>query len=226
MVHSKKVFDKVLLLNYDSSETAARAFCRVQEHYESSSSQFKGKVFTLREFREWYTDQYGQWSYYKDWQGFNVPCKMFRPFILGSFDPLLPEEQELVEMVRYLDPEYYVIATGPDADEDVIEHEIAHALYATDHEYRTNVERIFDEFHNDVFSKVYGDDPPSLTPLMDKLKSMGYNDSVIHDECHAYMAASQGWLRKQDLRLPWELASRLRSNLLRRIEREQDKASK
>ncbi len=211
-----KLFDKVVLLMYETSADAAKAFVRVQEHYECQDDDFRGKTFTLGEFREWYTDKTGQWSYYKDWQGFNVPCEKFAAFLNGSFDPLMQEEAELIELVRYLDPAFYIIGLGKDADADVLGHEVAHALYATDLKYRENVHRICAEYDAD---RQGIEDWKGTEALLAKLTAMGYGENVLFDECHAYLAASRDWLREQDgLDVPWELSSRLRSNLLRTLE--------
>lgn len=213
----------IVMLTYKSQDELARAFVRVQEFYESPA--FKGTVFTLGQFREWYAAKHGTWSYYKDWNGFNVPSKMFDLFIRGTFDPLSEEEQRLIKIVKYIGDGQYVIATHKNAPDDVREHELAHALYACDRQYRSNVERYFKEHTDSVIESIaqaeVGTRPyafKSLDRLEAKMRELGYADNVVRDECHAYMAASQQWLRDEDVEFPTELASYLRSNLLRSIE--------
>lgn len=214
-----KIFDKVLLLVYEKRSDVAKAFCRVQEHYECQDAEFRGQTFTLGEFREWYTDKFGQWTYFKDWSGFNVPADQFKKFIAGSFDPLTEHEAELVKIMRYVDPAYYVIATYAKAKEDVFLHETAHALYATDPHYRSRVNLIFAELDNEIYEAKKNEEKyTTLDPLVAKLKQMGYADNVIMDEVHAYLATDQEWLREENIDYPRETASRLRSNLLRIVE--------
>lgn len=209
-----KVKDKILLLKYKKKSDLARAFVRVQEHYESPV--FEGKIFTIGEFRRWYADKFGTWSYYKDWTGFNVPVAMFQQFINGTFDPLTKQEKALVKIVRYLDPSYYIIAVHTTAPEDVYLHEVAHALYATDLAYREKVDQYFREYEDE--RDLEDPQDPGLEPLLAKMRELGYNEKVIRDECHAYMAASSAWLNENEVLYPIHLASRLKSNLLRAIE--------
>lgn len=216
MPQIEKFRSSIVMLMYETQEELTRAFCRVQEHYESP--EYAGKVFTLGEYREWYARKNGSWTYFTDWDGFNVPTSAFELFIKGTFDPLTKEESELVEIVRYLGPGMYVIASYQGAPDDIREHELAHALYATDVPYRANVERYFKEHE-----QMMADDNPraqydALDGLIAKMRELGYNDKVIRDECHAYMAASQKWLREENITFPSELASYLRSNLLRSLE--------
>lgn len=205
------------MLVYKTQSELTRAFVRVQEHYESP--KFKDKIFTLGEYREWYAGEYGTWSYFSDWEGFNVPLKVFEKFIRGSFDPLMKEEQELIEIIRYIPDDYYVIATFEAAKADVREHELAHALYATDAPYRARVDELFKEQVVSQLTVMPGDAAAmSMEHLIAKMKELGYHEGVILDECHAYMAASQAWLREENVGFPSELASCLRSNLLRSLE--------
>lgn len=217
----------IVMLTYKTQNELARAFVRVQEFYESPA--FKGTIFTLGQFREWYAAKHGTWSYYKDWNGFNVPSKMFELFIRGTFDPLSKEEKALIKIVKYIGDGQYVIATHKDADNEVGEHELAHALYACDRQYRSNVDRYFKEHEDEVIESIRNDEaegsaaysgPTSLDKLIAKMNELGYNDTVVRDECHAYLAASTGWLRDEGVEYPMRLASNLRSNLLRSLERE------
>ncbi|OGZ16930.1 MAG: hypothetical protein A3H76_05890 [Candidatus Lloydbacteria bacterium RIFCSPLOWO2_02_FULL_54_12] len=60
-------------LSTRSRKLLAMTFVRMQEYYESGSPRFRGRIFTLGEFKDWYRKERGRWSYANDWSGFNVP---------------------------------------------------------------------------------------------------------------------------------------------------------
>ncbi|PIN90562.1 hypothetical protein COU60_01335 [Candidatus Pacearchaeota archaeon CG10_big_fil_rev_8_21_14_0_10_34_76] len=161
------------LLLYPDKRTLCETHLRPQEHYESP--KFRGKIFTLTEFVPWYkqdrnTDEF---TYYSDWNGFNVPSKSFEAFFDGRFDPLSDKEQALINFAKNLPRPFYLIATHkphPGAA-GVVRHELAHALWATNPGYMQEAERL-----------VKSSDPRGL---IDHLRSVGYDDSVIWDEVHA-----------------------------------------
>jgi hypothetical protein len=80
------------LLVFDNQYDLASTFLRFQEHYESP--EFAGKVFTLDEYKNWYINHSpraskdGVFTYYEDWNGFNIPSKILKPFYGGKFSPL------------------------------------------------------------------------------------------------------------------------------------------
>ena len=121
-----KITNDIIRVHYLEQEALTRAFCRLQESWESPNEDFKNRPFTLGEYRVWYTQEMGAWTYYTDWNGFNMPSDALKPFIEGLFDPLTVEEKELVDALRYREGFYYVIGTHDDddcsvadADEDV-----------------------------------------------------------------------------------------------------------
>ena len=59
-----RVRKDIFHLKFNSQQELAETFLRFQEHYESP--KYRGKVFTLGEFRKWYTDVHGSFSYYQD----------------------------------------------------------------------------------------------------------------------------------------------------------------
>ena len=78
-----EIIPNIFWFNFDTQEECAKTFCRFEEYYESPFWQ--GKIFTLDEYKEWYIKTYGQWSYYTDWSGFNIPDYAFKPFFDGKF---------------------------------------------------------------------------------------------------------------------------------------------
>lgn len=83
-IDKKKITDKINLLVFENQKELASTFVRFQEHYESP--EFAGKTFSLEEFKEWYIKnsekgrETGEFTYYEDWSGFNIPSYVMRPF--------------------------------------------------------------------------------------------------------------------------------------------------
>ena len=102
-----------------------------------SSPKFHDSIFTLEEYMDWYAaENKDTFSYYEDWTGYNVPSSAFRPFYKGEFDPLSEKEKQLLRLFRGLRGRFYVIAVF-DADRGhSLKHELAHALYFIDDEYK------------------------------------------------------------------------------------------
>ncbi len=186
----------VVHLVYKTQDDLARAFVRIEEHYESP--EFAGKIFTLGQFRKWYSETYGAWTYYEDWCGFNVPRRAFKAFVDGMFDPLTKREQAILDLVRYRQDDYYVIGTYEGGDEWVYKHELAHAMFHLSPEYRDDVCKLIESF---------GD---SVVPLANVLRKQGYGENVIMDECNAYMTTSEDWLKEQGVPYPADLAIALK----------------
>jgi hypothetical protein len=192
---TEKISDQVTLLVYKDRESLCSALCRIEEHYESP--EFKGKIFTLGQYREWYSSQFGAWSYYKDWSGFNIPSESFEPFFKGSFDPLSEAEAEVIELFKYKTGKFCVIGTFEGGDSDVYEHEICHALYATNEDYKVEALTAVNKYE--------------LKELKSFLADLGYNKSTIPDECHAYICESFQYLKEKNIYFPEELMNELQA---------------
>ena len=151
----------------------------MQEHYESP--KFHGRAFTLQQYIDWYAPEHGgKFSYYEDWSGFNVPSTAFRFFYDGKFDPLSEKEKQLLRLFKGLHGRFYVIAVF-DADKGrSLKHELAHALYFIDDDYRQAVRAAMRGYNTSA--------------LASKLAREGYARHVIRDEIQAYIVAPSGEL--------------------------------
>lgn len=165
---------KIVLLIFDTQLDITSTFLRFQEHYESP--KFRNKIFSLKEYKDWYIEEKGSFSYYEDWNGFNIPSYVLSPFKEGKFDPLDNNEKYLLDVLEeYIEP-FYVIGVHKgnlDNIRKTLEHEVAHGLFYTREDYRDEVLSLIREYD------------------LDELKSFlrglgGYCDEVIEDECHAY----------------------------------------
>lgn len=165
----KQIFNSVLI-SAETDEELAESFMRFQEYYENPFWQ--DKIFTIGQFREWYSVKYGADTYKYDWHGFNIPSEVLIPFKKGLFDPLTNEENQLLQFFKYRNDTFYIIGANT---EDVLSHELCHALYYTNHEYKKEINKILLKYK-------------SQTKIAEKhLINKGYSKKVILDELQAYI---------------------------------------
>jgi hypothetical protein len=169
------------------------SFLRFQEHYESP--EFRGRFFSLNEYKTWYSKKYGSFSYVDDWSGFNIPSYIFKPFIDGNFGELSLLERKLLESFKDVSHPYYVIGTNDDGA--TLDHEICHALFYVDDLYCKSVTALI-EANSD-----------GLSLLFDKILSLGYHKAVLIDEANAYLCANPNWIEEQDLTVDYCLVKQL-----------------
>lgn len=182
-------------LHFDDAYQLAMHFLRAQEFYESP--KFADKLFTLVDYMEWYAKEYGKgaFSYAKDWSGFNVPSWVLDQ-VYGAMGTRITDfnkyDERMIGIMRRLwdlekQRNFYLIGTssagykGNEREEDVLDHEIAHALYYTNTEYKRDVESLLT--HLTMGSQVMGRPYFEAERLLQK---GGYHERTIRDEIHAY----------------------------------------
>jgi len=165
-----RIAANIYLLQFETQYELASTFLRVQEHYESP--YFHGRVFSLEQYMDWYAKRHGNFTYYQDWSGFNVPSTALQPFYNGEFDPLSEKEKRLLTLFRRLRNPFYVIGIY-DRGATSLRHELAHALYYVDHIYRERVRKAIKNY--------------STSKLEQKIAEAGYAQHVIPDELQAYL---------------------------------------
>jgi len=174
-----KLADKIHLLTFENQKDITSTFLRFQEHYESPN--FRGKIFSLNEFKQWYIKtspngvMSGKFTYYSDWNGFNIPSYVLKPFYDGKFDPLSEQENELLDIFKNEISPFYIIGVheGMKKMDQLLNHEIAHGLFYTNDNYRIEVLQTLSQF--------------DIEAIKDELRSKaGYHEEVMNDEVHAY----------------------------------------
>lgn len=178
----------IMLIQFSALEELARTFLRFQEHYEGP--KHRNKIFTIGEYRAWYAQEYGAFTYYTDWAGFNIPDTAIRAFQEGLFDPLTEEEQKLLDLVKDKTGKFYII--GVFRNEEV-QHELAHGLYYIDSRYKKQVDNLLSNYAG------------LLDPLRALLLKDGYHEAVLNDEMHAYALADLQWLKNRGVTVPNQL---------------------
>jgi len=177
-IAKREIANGIYLLRFKTQYELAATFLRVQEHYESP--RFHGRVFSLEQFMDWYASRYGNFTYYQDWAGFNVPSTAFRPFYEGKFDPLSEKEKALLRLFKGLRGRFYVIGVYGRGAKDSFTHELAHALFFMDDRYRKAVREAMRGYDTNKLAKQIAD--------------AGYAKHVIADEIQAYIIAPSGKL--------------------------------
>jgi hypothetical protein len=189
MLKAEKIKSGIYMVSADSHAELSATFVRFQEHYESP--EFRGKIFSLDEYKTWYEDRYGGWTYEEDWSGFNFPGHILRPFRDGLFDPLTDGERELMALFDSLEGDFYVIGTN---DPAAVEHEICHGLYHTDPGYKREMDILV--------SNLPADQKGRLERFLIKA---GYHEAVFVDEMQALIAANADELNKNKEHFPKEI---------------------
>lgn len=183
----------IINVEYNTRYELCSCFMRIQEFYESDIPVIRGNYFTLDQYMDEYAKKNGGFSYTMDWSGFNIPSRAYRGFIAVFPEyNMLPKERTLIVSIRQelrrigLDENatFYIIGSYKECPRQasVIQHEIAHAMYALDNEYR-------------AYADIVGTSIPQRDEIVKVLKEWGYADSVIDDEVQAYVGtnSSRDW---------------------------------
>lgn len=161
---------RIYLLQFSDQYTMTATFLRFQERYESP--KFYGKVFDWEEFMDWYAKQYGNFTYFQDWSGFNIPSYALMPFYDGTFDPLTRKEKKLLNLLEDISGNFYVIGTMK-VDADTLGHEIVHGLFCLHSSYRREVIRCIRKYNPKRIKKA--------------IAKKGYHRSTILDEINSFL---------------------------------------
>jgi hypothetical protein len=155
---------------------------RLEEFYESPFKEIAGKYFTLDYYMDLYAKRNGNvFSYYQDWNGFNIPGNSVLAFYDAFKFDLRPKEVKILghlsEMISSNNPNFYIIATHKDDD---VDHEIAHAMYYLNPEYKKECDKIYKTVPKQFKDKINK-----------KLKEYGYSNKVYKDETQAYLSTDK-----------------------------------
>lgn len=153
-------------------------FCKVQEFYESP--KFKNKKFSIWEYFDWYSkSNLGFFSYPKDYCGYNVPLKIAKLCysknkIESPYDIVF---NNFLDSIKIKDG--YIIGVD-NTSSDIFKHELCHALYYTNKEYKNKMDEITKNISKSILNK-----------FKNNLKQKGYCSNVTFDEIQAYMAVEK-----------------------------------
>ncbi len=170
-----QIMPGVFHLAFHKKREMAKTLIRFQEYYESPS--FYHRPFTRKEFQEDYRRRKGRFDYYTFWgDGFNFPGYVFESFFKGQFKYLTKEEKLLLKFFKsYRHSKFYVIATAKDSEGTTLDHEIAHALFSKNENYKKEILAALHKYNikpvTQFLAKTYSD----------------YRKGVLLDETHAWL---------------------------------------
>jgi len=169
----KELSKDVFHLEFPTLHLMCSTMIRFQEHYECP--KFKGKIFTLEEYMDWYANRFGDFVYFQEVAGFNIPADTLDEFYNGKFNPLTKKEKLILKTFEHYDKPYYIIATSSQSATQQIDlvHEISHGLFYTNKEYNKAVRKIM---------KV-----KDIKEIYEWLKGKGYHRRHFFDEAHALL---------------------------------------
>jgi hypothetical protein len=165
---------------------------RAQEFWDSP--KFRNvEGFTLEEYMDWYVknEVNEEFDYLTYTIGMNLPSSVFFPFFEGRFDPLSESEKRALDKVHKVvseNPQCSVVASF-DGNLKILRHEIAHGLFYTNPDYRTDVREILKTIHSQ--------DRKSINQF---LVRGHYHHATWLDETHAYVMFDLGHLRFDDVK--------------------------
>ena len=184
MFKTKKPIKNCLLFEFDTQKDLALSFCRVEEYYEGNP-KVNGKYLRLEDFIDAFMSDDGKLEYFHYWTGFNIPGDIFKKWWNEPYaaEKTKWETKLAAEVAKKIDMEkpFYIIG-GKRGDMEVIDHEIAHALYYMNSEYKD----LMDTANYQFYKNLRGE----YSKMVKALKKMGYGNNVIKDEVQAYMSTS------------------------------------
>jgi len=197
-----ELFPKVFVFIVPDNYIRAMLFLRIQEFYESKNRRFKGKKFSFWDYKEWYSSiKKGNFTYTSDWSGFNVPLKVAIK-CKGVSKIETPYDREmnksLNKICKMTDVKKAYLLGVDSIESSIFKHEVAHALYYTNKEYKKSMDQI---------TKLIS--VKKLKAIKTELKKWGYCEKVLMDEIQAYLSTEKSVLTKN---LPKETLKKYRNN--------------
>jgi hypothetical protein len=173
----KEILPNIFVIIVKDKYDRAMLFCRAQEYYESPSTKFRGKEFSIWDYMKWYHVQNGHgFSYCADWSGFNIPIEVLKECYRKLNKIETPYDKVMDQILSSILPNTgYVIGCG-DIKGDTFKHEVCHALYHTNKNYKKQM----DNLTKGLPKKYYN-------IFANNLMQMGYTTKVIDDEIQAYL---------------------------------------
>lgn len=141
----RQLHPKIILLTFKDAVYMCRTLVRFQEYAESP--YFYKKIFTRASYRRWFRRYHNDpTARYEDTvAGFNIPSWSFNAFYADKFNPLHSSEKAILDALRKYEGRYYVIAVDGRDGNNNLRHELAHAVYYIDSDYRNQVNAILRE---------------------------------------------------------------------------------
>lgn len=176
----REINENIIAIVVPNDYDRAMLFCRVQEFYESPNEKFRNNNFSIWNYCRWYSQKFGNgcFSYPKDFVGYNFPLIVAKKcYQINSVET--PYDEEMIKIIDAVFEEgkrKYLIGVD-NLKNSTFDHELAHAFYYVDINYKNSMNDITKEISKFDYSK-----------FKNNLKSIGYCSSVLKDEIQAYMS--------------------------------------
>ena len=181
-----EVAPKIYAVQVSDDYDRAMLFLRAQEYYESAFSDFRGRTFNIFAYMNRYRKHWGKdhFSYPADWSGYNVPstevegCYAQLDYETDMITPYDEHMMNILWQIRQHQRRGKFYLLGVDSlDSWVMDHEMAHARFFTDSEYKKEMTGILAQMPTKLINE-----------LNEFLIKEGYPEKVLADEAQAYLA--------------------------------------
>ena len=172
--------DGCVLLKFKTIPDLTKSFFRMAEYYEGNRYSDKKQHVDMVEFLDNWMDRQGNADYFKFWDGFNITDSAFRSW-RRSVGKLSQAEQTAVDAVDQATKgmkKFCVMGVSGD-DPATMQHELFHAKYYLDPDFKRNADQLFDECRND----------PVIKTMTKILKTKLDYHTNIEEEIAAYLYA-------------------------------------
>ena len=169
--------DGCVMLKFKTIPDLTKSFFRMAEYYDGDQ---KKKHVDMAEFLDDWMDRQGNADYFKFWDGFNITDSAFRSW-RRSVGKLSQAEQTAVDAVDQATKgmkKFCVMGVSGD-DPATMQHELFHAKYYLDPDFKRNADQLFDECRND----------PVIKTMTKILKTKLDYHTNIEEEIAAYLYA-------------------------------------
>jgi hypothetical protein len=168
----KLIGSNIVHLVFTNQKIMGSTLVRFQEYYENPV--YKNNYFEREEFFKWYQKTYKS-KYIDDFIGYNFPSSILED--MKNFPHLIPMEKNIIEVLEKQNLEkYYIIASVGEDKKSAFKHEMAHALFYLNEDYRKEIIKIVNSIPDEKLEQMY-----------ETLRSRMYDDCVLLDETQAYL---------------------------------------
>ncbi len=180
----REIYPGLYLYLFKNQFELCHSFFRLQEFYESPIKKLRGNYFSYEEAitaYAYYDKKKPEFTYLKDWAGFNVPGSVVLNFNI-LFQDITKKEEAMLGKIDYFKAENFYILGAVKGEKDVMQHETAHGLYYLNKEFKKEMNALLKQI------------PKAMKKQIKKyLLSKGYCRQVIQDESQAYLATGFKW---------------------------------
>jgi hypothetical protein len=168
-----------VVLKYKTIPDLTRSFFRLAEYYESGRTG-RNKQVSLPDFLDQWVDRQGNVDYLKFWDGFNITDRAFRDWA-KSARPFSKSEQVMVDVVKQATKgmsKFSIIGVGS-TDKDTEKHEMFHAKYYLDDNFRSAADKLLKDNATD----------PAVKTIEKILRTKLDYKNHVEEEVAAYLYA-------------------------------------